>query len=137
MEETISLFPSGAPAILRNTSTPFISFASGGNPAAVPQGQWWYVDQLAVQLLLPLAADNAIFQGGINTSPGTVPNFWYGCTNVVADVVTARANRVAQSFLSRPFWAPPGSVFGVTVFDSVTAGNLTYTLNLRAVRLPN
>lgn len=137
IEEVFSLFPGGTlPARLRNTPAPFISFQIGGVDCAVPAGQWWYIDQLSVQLVLPLAADNARFQGAVNTSVLTVPNVWYGITDIVSDVVSARVNRCIQASLSRPFWAPPGTVFGLSVFDAVTAGNLTFSMNLRAVRLP-
>lgn len=136
IEDTPSLFPGGEPQIVRNTPSAFIQLQSGGVGCVVPPGQWWYVDQLMILIAFGAAADYARFQGAVNTFSAGAPNQWYSVTPEFNDVVTARV-RVAQTPpMLRGFWAPPGTQFGVTVFDAATAGNLTFAMNIRAVRLP-
>lgn len=138
MLDAMSLPNWGAnPSVTQNTPTGYNVFLVGGVAAAVPTNQWWYIDQLAVQLVIPAAADTCRFQPACSMNPGVAPQQQYAVGPDVADVASARLNRQLWARADRSFWAPPGSTFGVRVFDAVTATNLVFTLYLRAVPLPS
>ena len=104
---------------------------AGANPAQIPTNEMWYVYQMQVGGSL-LAAEY------IRLAPMLIPQFNVGQNQLVGldynDVITARA-RSFCAFAQRPFWAPPGAVFGLRIFDIVTAASITCTLGLRVARL--
>lgn len=109
-------------------------FQLGGVNVQVPQNQIWYCEEMTINANL-LAADYIRAAPTILT-PGAGASFT-GSHLVgpdVNDVVTARARSVAGK-ADRGFWAFPGDIFGVQVFDILSAG-ITLNLFLRATPCP-
>jgi hypothetical protein len=103
-----------------------VAFTFGGNNCVVPNNQIWWVSHMQVDGTL-LAAESIRLACDIIT-----PNIssWLAGLDY-NDVVTARARDFA-AFSQSGFWAPPSSIFGVRVFDVLTAATVTVGLTVRA-----
>ena len=108
-----------------------VGFLVAGVVCTVPQNETWWVTDYVCQVQSIPAADTVRMQG-MFIVPGAGA---YSITNDVADVVTARARTLYTPKMTRSFFAPPGSQFGVNVFDILAGVNMTITMTMRATRL--
>jgi hypothetical protein len=98
----------------------------------VPVNETWWVTVFTVNVQTIAAADYVRMAPALGI-PG-VSAFTVGPD--VNDVISARARTVTSPPITKPFWAPPGSVFAVQVFDILTATSIAITASLRASRVP-
>ncbi len=92
-----------------------------GNPLVVPEGQWWWVEYMAVRFLAA-GAGATLEQGGVAMQgPGGINPF------TVWDLQSVTAARTATVSVARDFWAPAGSRLGVWL-GVVGVANITSEL---------
>jgi hypothetical protein len=119
----------GTPALTTNARGAPV-FQVGGVNITVPQKELWYVQEWTISCNL-LAAEYIRFAPWF-TGPGALSNLQMGPD--YNDVVTARV-RFASARIDRPFFAHAGCFFGCFVYDIITAGTITVSMEMRAVRM--
>jgi hypothetical protein len=89
-----------------------IGFQGFGTPAqlVVPNNMWWFVHQFTTYVALPLGTDSAQFWPAI-AFPNAGQLIVVGRSST--ETVVAGPNRQIYGFADPPFWAPPGTLFGV------------------------
>jgi hypothetical protein len=100
--------------------------------AVVPQNRIFYVYQLSADIQTQNAADF------INAAPAVLQPS--GRTTIVApgvaDVISARIRSWITAPITNPFFAAPGSTFGIYVYDILAGTTITVLGTLRAVSIP-
>lgn len=92
-----------------------------GNPLVVPDGQWWWIEYMAVRFFAA-GAGATLEQGAVAMQgPGGINPF------TLWDPVSVTAARTGVVSVARDFWAPAGSRLGVWL-GVVGVANITSEL---------
>jgi len=136
--DNISLF--GVPAIqtaaLATGANGVQNFTVGANPPSVPNGQIWWVDQLVIKCSLVATTDLLRGQPILMGPQGNNAASWQA---LGPDVSNQTAIPRAQWFsmrADRPFWAFPGDIFGLFLFDLSSTAGIVFSLQMRATPMP-
>jgi hypothetical protein len=97
----------------------------------VPQNQAWYVISMTADYSTGAATDFARYAPGVQYAGN---GFLSLVAPDVTDAITARQRR-ARSYVP-PFWAPPGTQFGIYVFDVLAATTVQFFLAIQGVAVP-
>jgi hypothetical protein len=100
--------------------------------AIVPAGQLWYITNMSIMATINTAADTVRFAPIVIQQ--NIPGIWQIGPDV-ADVVSARARNAIAFADIVPFWAWPGALFAILIFDSNTATSIAFQLHLRGSAL--
>lgn len=87
-------------------------------PVAVPQHEWWYIHSINIQFGLDYGEEAHSVRGVIMVGPGGVPiarQMLVTEALTIQNLSTATADVQYHLKEVRPFWAPPGAVFGLQV----------------------
>lgn len=119
--------------VVVNNQTGFQGFSTP-SILSVPERTWWKVHQYTTYIQLPLGTDSAQFWPAI-AFPNAGQLIVVGRSST--ETVVAGPNRMIYGFADPPFFAPPGTLFGIACGQITTAAaNLAVSAVIRFTELP-
>lgn len=112
----------------------FAPFANLASPV-IPNGEMWWVEAATVYIVgNTLAAADTVVAGAGYVLPN---HLTIHTLNPMSnkDIISARARSWSPDPMPRSLWLPPGTTFGIQVFDILSATSITLQMGMRAARV--